>query len=111
MYSDMIYRVLNKNATYSLPQSYCLHRGSELITNRRLVSMKKIIRTLVIMVLAVSVIMPGAQVFAQEMQFVEMQILNLHIPEVTTAIIKGRARLLLREKQIQAILRNYSVLQ
>ena len=29
MYSDMTYRVLNKNATYSLPKSYCLHRGSE----------------------------------------------------------------------------------
>lgn len=29
MYSDMIYRVLNKNATYSLSQLYCLHRGSE----------------------------------------------------------------------------------
>ena len=59
---------------------------------------KRIIRTLVTMGLAVSVIMPGAQVFAQD-----NTLLNLHIPEVTTAIIKGRARLLLREKQIQAI--------
>ena len=66
---------------------------------------KRIIRTLVTMVLAVSVIMPGVQGLAQEMQSVEMRSL------VTTAIIKGRARLLLREKQIQAIQRNYSVLQ
>ena len=37
---------------------------------------KRIIRTLASMVLAVSVIMPGAQVFAQEMQFVEMRSLG-----------------------------------
>lgn len=37
---------------------------------------KRIIRTLATMVLAVSVIMPGAQVFAQEMQFVEMRSLG-----------------------------------
>ena len=38
--------------------------------------MKKTIRTLVTMVFAVSVIMPGAQVFAQEMQSVEMRSLG-----------------------------------
>lgn len=37
---------------------------------------KRIIRTLATMVLVVSVIMPGAQVFAQEMQFVEMRSLG-----------------------------------
>ena len=37
---------------------------------------KRIIRTLVTMVLAVSVIMPGAQVFAQETQSVEMRSLG-----------------------------------
>lgn len=68
--------------------------------------MKKIIRTFVTMILAVSVIMPGAQAFAQENTNTEFT-----IPEVTDAIIKGRARLLLREKQIQAIQRNYSVLR
>ena len=59
---------------------------------------KRIIRTLVTMGLAVSVIMPGAQVFAQDNTTAEFT-----YTEVTTAIIKGRARLLLREKQIQAI--------
>ena len=67
---------------------------------------KRIIRTLVTMGLAVSVIMPGAQVFAQDNTTAEFT-----YPGSTTAIIKGRARLLLREKQIQAIQRNYSVLQ
>lgn len=67
---------------------------------------KRIIRTLVTMGLAVSVIMPGRKYLRRI-----ILLLNLHIPEVTTAIIKGRARLLLREKQIQAIQRNYSVLQ
>ena len=35
---------------------------------------KRIIRTLATMVLVVSVIMPGAQGLAQEMQFVEMSL-------------------------------------
>ena len=38
--------------------------------------MKKIIRTLVTMVLAVSVIMPGVQAFAKETQSVEMRSLG-----------------------------------
>ena len=27
--SNFVFHMLNKNATYSLPKSYCLHRGSE----------------------------------------------------------------------------------
>ena len=67
---------------------------------------KRIIRTLVTMGLAVSVIMPGAQVFAQDNTTAEFT-----YTEATTPIIKGRALFVIEGKQTPAIQRNYSVLQ
>lgn len=42
-------------ATYLLPQSYCLHRDSKLITNRKECSMKKISTLFVILFAAMAV--------------------------------------------------------
>lgn len=58
--------------------------------------MKKTIRTLATMVLVVSVIMPGAQVFAQEMQSVEMRSLG----ELTDAGDKLKKRRMGQNKNI-----------